>query len=182
MKRILLALLLAVLPIAGSAQIATPGAGGSGLVVATSGPVTLTGIVPETIMASLRIPANSIGKNGAVEITALWYYTNSANNKVMTQRFSSTPGNTGSLINGAFTGTTSAGAQTLGILHANNATNAQNSQSLNISAPFGFTTNPPTTSTIDTTADTYINLTGTVAAAGETLTLQHAYATVKQAN
>jgi opacity protein-like surface antigen len=152
------------------------------VVVATAGPVTLTGIVPETVMASLRIPANSIGRNGAVEVTALWYYTNSANNKVLISRFSSTPGNTGSLINGALTVTTSAGAQTLTILHANNATNAQNSQSLNISAPFGFTTNPPTTSAIDTTADTYINLTGTVAAAGETLTLQHAYAVVLQAN
>jgi hypothetical protein len=178
MKRILLALLLAVLPIAGSAQIATPGAGG-GIVVATAGPVTLTGIVAETAMASLRIPANSIGPNGAVQITALWSYTNSANNKTMVIRFGSTAGAVGSFTSNNLVVTTTATAQTLVILHANNATNAQSYFQQQPITPFsGSATAAFLTSAIDTTADTFINIDGIVAAAGETLTLQHAYAVV----
>jgi hypothetical protein len=181
MKRILLALLLAVLPIAGSAQIATPGGGGGGVVVATAGPVTLTGIVPETVMASLRIPANSIGRNGAVQVIALWAYTNSANNKTMIARFSSSAGVTGGIV-ASVTATTSATAQTSIILHANNATNVQNFYPPAWTAPYGTANSAFNNTGFDTTADTYFNITGTVPTASETLTLQHAYAVVTQAN
>jgi hypothetical protein len=143
--------------------------------------VTLTGVVPETIMASLRIPAGSIGKNGAVQVTALWTYPNSANNKALVTRFSATAGVTGSTVE-TFNATTTATAQTLVIMHANNATNAQAFYVSPVANPYGTNTTALNTTTVDTTADSFVNITGTVAGAGETLTLQHAYAVVTQAN
>jgi hypothetical protein len=153
------------------------GAGGS-KVIATTGPVTLTGIVPETIMASLRIPANSMGPNGVIDITSLWSMTNSANNKVGNTRFNAAPG-LGGGIGAAFTVTAVLEAQTKTIIRNNNATNSQVIYTNAPTTPFGSTAaSAVTVTSIDTTADAYITLTGTVAAAGETLTLQHAYAVV----
>jgi hypothetical protein len=177
---------LALLPQAAAADISFSGAsfsgGGGPLVVATAGSVTLTGIVPETIMASLRIPANSIGKNGAVEVTTLWAYTNSANNKTMNARFAATAGITGTIM-GNIVVTTNASSQGLWIMRNANATNVQNSYVTSMMVPYGATTVATFyTTAVDTTADSYVNLTGTVAAAAETLTLQHAYAVILQAN
>jgi hypothetical protein len=177
MKRILLALLFAVLPLAGSAQIATPGGGGP-YVVATAGPVTLTGIVAETVMASLRIPAGSMGPNGVIDVTALWSTTNSANNKTIATRWQLNPGLGGFNAGAGIVLTTVAAAQTKTIIRNSNATNAQVIYTPAAITPFGTGTAAVTPASIDTTADTYISLTGTIAAAGETLTLNHAYAVV----
>jgi len=151
------------------------GSGGA-VVIATAGPVTLTGVVAETNMVSLRIPGGTIGKNGLVEVRCLWAYTNSANNKTLSIRLSQT--------SGAVTGqpgfqtvlTTTATAQSLLAIGNSGATNAQlgfaNGQLL--LTPYGATTAGAVTGTVDTTADAWININGIVAAAGETLTLTHA--------
>lgn len=44
----------------------------------------------ETTLATVSVPANSMGPNGSVIVTAVWSYTNSANVKTMRGRFGGT--------------------------------------------------------------------------------------------
>ena len=151
-------------------------------VAATAGQVALTGTTTETNLAALRIPGGSIGPNGAVEVKALWNYTNSANTKTIVTRFNPTAGS----VNGGITGgtlpvTTTANAQTLLIMRNNNATNAQVFFGGTGAGPFGAAAAPNATLTLDTTADSYVNINAILANASETITLIHAYLVVLHA-
>jgi len=146
------------------------------IAIATAGPVTLTGIVTETGMAALRIPGGTIGPNGLIEVRTLWSCTNSANNKILSIRFSATPGAI-TLQPGVQTMlTTSASAQGLWIIANVGATNTQigyaNAGGV-IITPYGTINAAPVSGAIDTTVDAWVNVNGIIAAAGETLTLQH---------
>jgi len=167
-----------LMPLSASAQLVTQAPSGSGaggaVVIATAGPVTLTGIVTETNFAALKIPANTIGKNGLIEVRMLWAFTNSANSKTFVVRFASAAGFTGLNMVANTAQTTAATAQGLAIFGNNNATNAQVSFNTNMFAPYGTSASASFTNNIDTTADSYVNIDGSIAGAGETLTLQHA--------
>jgi len=170
------ALALSVAAYGQTVDLSGSASGGGGIVIATAGPVTLTGIVTETNMVSLKIPANTIGKNGLVEVRCLWANTNSANNKTLSIRLSQTSGAVSGQPGFQTVLTTTATAQSLLAIGNSGATNAQlgfaNGQLL--LTPYGATTAGTVTGTVDTTADAWININGVVAAAGETLTLQHA--------
>jgi hypothetical protein len=151
-------------------------------VAATAGPASVTGTTGETNLAALRIPANSMGANGVVQITSLWTYPNSSNNKTMLCRYTATAGTTGggstNLVGANNVVTTTVNSQITQILRNNNATNSQICYGGIPTTPFGATVGPATTQAIDTTADSYININGTLALSTETLTLVHAYAVV----
>jgi len=181
MRRALIAalLLLGAPALADITFLPRPGGGGGGVVVSTTGPVNLTGTTAETNMASLKIPAGSMGKNGVIELKTLWSYTNSSNAKTLVARF----GPAGSTTSFGMTMnivTTTATSQLLVIFRNNNAANAQ---VIYLSGqaggnPFGSLTSAPAAGAIDTTADQYVNINGTLALGTETLTLQRATATV----
>ena len=172
MKKYLL--LLGLLPsVAAAQQISSPSSTNP-LTVATAGANALTGTVSETNLAALKIPAGSLGTNGSLWISCLWSYTNSSNAKTMTIRFTSTSGATsGGVIGTALSVTTTAAAQTLNIIRENNATNAQLSWAQAGNTPFNTGGTTATVLAVDTTQDSYINVNGTLANSGETLTLQH---------
>jgi hypothetical protein len=138
-------------------------------VLAQSGvAVAHTGVTTETTLASIVIPAGSMGLNGRVRVTTLWTMTNSANNKVMRGRF-----------NHATTGTTyltSTQTTQNTFRHQFEIIN-RNSQSSQCGAPgglnaYGQTTGVLLTSAIDTSVETTIYLTGQLVNASETLTLE----------
>jgi len=144
------------------------------IVIATAGSVTLTGIIAETNFAALRIPGGTIGRNGLVEVRMLWAFTNSANSKTFVVRFASAAGVTGFNMVANTAQTTTATAQGLAIFGNNNVTNAQVSFNTNMFAPYGTSASASFTNNVDTTADSYVNIDGSIAGAGETLTLTHA--------
>jgi len=162
----------------GSAWVPGSAAPSGEVIVSTTGPVSLTGTTSRTNMVALRIPANSIGKNGAVEVKALWSYTNSSNAKTVETRLSPTPDTGGSFAGGNLQVTTTATAQTLAIIRNNNATNSQIMWPANPAAPFGSATAANLTAAIDTTVDAYVCLNATLAVGTETITLQRATAVV----
>ena len=172
------AILALLLALPASADIAFRGSAGT-IVAATTGAASLTGTTSATNIAALKIPANAIGKNGVVEIKALWSWTNSTNAKTLTTNISATSGATVSNLPSVTIPNSTANGQTLIILRNNNATNAQQSYGAPpATTPFGTTTTANNTSAIDTTADTYINFNGTLTVGTETITLQHAYIVV----
>jgi len=160
-----------------SADIARPVSSGF-IVAATQGQTSVTGTTAETSLASLRIPAGSMGKNGHIEVKALWSYTNSTNNKTLATRWAPTAGGIVGVPVVFATTTTTATGQTLVVIRNNNATNAQNSYNATAFSPFGSSGNANVVGAIDTTVDMWVNLTGALALSTETITLVHAYAVV----
>ena len=148
------------------------------IVAATQGQVSVTGTTSVTNVAALRVPANSVGRNGHVEIKALVNFTNSANNKVLGIRWGTTAGATSGAPATFGTFNTAATAQVLAAYRNNNATNAQVSYNATTIAPFGSTANALSAGAIDTTVDSWINLDLQLALGTESITLVHAYAVV----
>jgi len=149
------------------------------IVAATQGQTTLTGTIGSTFMAALRIPANSMGPNGHIEVKFLWSMTNSANNKQMIPYLGPISGAVGGLALPSVTLSAAAMAQTMVVARNNNAANVQTAYGAPpATAPFSSAASALSAGAVDTTQDTYINIFGNVAGAGEMLTLVHAYAVV----
>jgi hypothetical protein len=133
----------------------------------------------ETNLATLRIPANSMGKNGVIQVTLLVTYTNSANTKLVLIRFNATSGVTASgQVGGSLSTTTTAQGQGMVFIRNTNNTAAQSHMNSAPNSPFGIIGGAPTTGSVDTTADAFININGTLANTGETITLINAIALV----
>jgi hypothetical protein len=178
--RLAVLLLAAIVPVApmSVAQQVTPGSSPL-TVVATAGPVSVTGTLTETNLAAMRIPAGSMGPNGAIDLKCVWSYTNSSNIKLLTTRFTTAAGSIGGgVIGSAVSATTSAAAQTEHVIRNNNATNAQSAFAGTGIGPFVVGAAAISVLTNDTTADTFLNVNGTLANTGETITLQHCIALV----
>lgn len=120
----------------------------------------------ENALATIPLPANTLGLNGSVEILTTWAMTNSANNKTTRVRFS---GAAGTEFQNRIITTQAASQQLTSISNAG-AANAQRGMGLG-SPGNGETTNVIVVGAIDTTVDTSIVISGQKAVAGETLTL-----------
>lgn len=123
----------------------------------------------ENTLGTITVPANAMGANGILRITARWTYTNNANNKTMRARWS---GGAGTVVWGP-TRTTQLGSSTIIIIANLGATNAQRYFSLNNNDASTADGNAGGTTAVDTTAATSVVLTGQKALAGDTLTLEH---------
>jgi hypothetical protein len=130
--------------------------------------VTHTGNTTETALATITIPAGALGPNGAIRVTALTTNNNNANMKTTRFRWDT------------ITGTDFLGyATTTNVTHQPQRTIwNRNSASSQISVPSGIT-NPfaaisiaPTTATINTANATTFVITGQLANAGDTVTLE----------
>jgi len=148
-------------------------------VATTTGQVSVTGTTTETNLAVLRIPGGTMGANGIIELKTLWQFTNNSNNKTLIARFTSTSGSTaGGNMGSPVVVTTTAASQQFHAIRNNNAANAQVMWAATGTTPFGTAASTPLTLTVDTTADSFINLNGQLAAGTDTVTLLHAYAVV----
>lgn len=125
--------------------------------------VAHTGDTNETTLATITVPAGAMGANGSATVEALFSYTNSANAKTLRIRFGGTQ-----MVSIAATTTVSTRLQIR--IHNRNATNSQ--VSVGFSPGFGSSTGPVITAAIDTTAAVNITITGQLASAGETITLE----------
>lgn len=143
-------------------------------VIATVGPASVTGTTSTTLFSSLKIPANSLGLNGSVNVSCLVTYTNNANLKTLGIFFHTAPDVvTGSGLNTGLATATGASAQVFFVLRNNNAANAQVSYAPSTITPFGTSAAAPNRFTIDTTADSYLTFGGTLAVGTDTITLEH---------
>lgn len=133
--------------------------------------VSHTGDTSEFVLATVTIPANTLGKNGRIEIWANFGNNNSGNNKTYRIRWGAS---------GAGTGGTQiwTGSNTTNVTHAvpagvanRNATNSQvviGGQAAN--GWSGSTT--LVTAAIDTTAATEVTFTGQLANSGDNVTIE----------
>lgn len=168
-----------LMPAVGVAQ-PIPGNFSPVTIVTTAGSASVTGTVSETNLANLKIPANSMGANGVIQVQCFWTYSNSANTKTFIIRYTNASGvTTGGVTGASQTATTTASSQGYLIIRNNNATNSQTMFATNPSSPFGANAQAsPATLSLDTTQDTFVNVNAQLANTGETITLQHCIAEI----
>jgi uncharacterized protein YbjQ (UPF0145 family) len=119
-------------------------------------------------MATINIPANTLGANGIIRVMATWSSTNSANAKTVNLRFGGTAIASISMVS-------LAQLTFMRSVQNRNSTSSQLSSFASVSnTSFGGTTNAIVTSAIDTTASQDITLTclWSGATSGETITLE----------
>ncbi len=122
----------------------------------------------EVQLASITIPAGSMGANGTLRVTTNWSYTNSGNTKTFRVRFGGSSG-TGYL---SSTATTTATARDQKEICNNNATNSQKGYNSGFSGTFNTSSSAFSTGSIDTTSSTTVYISGQTASSGETITLE----------
>ena len=121
----------------------------------------------ENILATITVPANSMGANGMVRIWTLWTVNNDASAKTVRVRFGGIGGT-------AYFSASIANQVTTHLITLISNRNATNSQvgSPGLAAGFGVSTSATITSAIDTTAETTIVLTAQKADGTDTMTLE----------
>ena len=132
-------------------------------------PSSITGTLTETALATINLPANTIGANGQIRIRTYWTNTNSANAKTLKIRFGTTGISSTSISSSSIT---TFGAEMITADTQNlNATNSQNTYSEGSRGTDGLVTTSFATSAIDTTVSENFYITGTLASSGELITL-----------
>lgn len=132
----------------------------SGVLASTTGNTT------ENTLATIAIPAGAMGPNGILKVTSLWSYTNSANNKTLRMRLGGAAGTVFMEIGN----TTSAYYYSQRIIQNRNSASSQIGHAGGTAT---FTTSTLATSgTINTANAQDLVLTGQLASAGETITLE----------
>jgi hypothetical protein len=150
----------------GSGVSATDGA--TVKIIAMSGaPLSLTGTLTNTVLATVPIPANALGKNGVLRVTTLWQMTASANNKTLRNNFG-----------GSFdilAGHTVSGAGVQSVLHTRYMMNAGVANSQVGFAAWGDNfenNNTVATGAVDTTVAQNLTIEAQLALISETITLK----------
>lgn len=138
---------------------------GIGILAASAVQVPHTGDTAEFTFATITVPANAMGANGRLRVSAFFSYTNSANNKTFRVRFGGTALKTDVLT------TTVHSKSHLEIVNRN-ATNSQLASAGRIAAGWGASASAQLSSAIDTTAARDVTITGQLASAGESVNLE----------
>ena len=118
----------------------------------------------ENTLATITVPAGALGSSGAVRISCLFSYTNSANNKTLRVKFG------GTTYFSQVVTTTGLQSLTVGVSNRTSATQV-GWFPLNPN-PYNAQAGSAVTSSVDTSAAVTILITGQKATAGETLTLE----------
>lgn len=174
MRRTLLLVALCLWFGAAAAQTVIPGQNVTGsYAIYQDYPATpLTGTTSETNLAAIRVPANSLGPKGLVRVNILFSYTNNANTKTLTLRWTAGSAATSGGLIGANPVTASADGNLLFIIRNAGATNAQIATvGGNGATPYGVLAAALVTNTVDTTADSFLNINGTLGVGTDTITL-----------
>jgi hypothetical protein len=133
--------------------------------VAVSCPADAT----EDTLATIAVPANALGANGALRITTLWSFSGAGGTRTPRVRFNGAAG-TQYLVATTGSGRTSLVAVTA--IGNRNATNSQVGNSIDMQDSGSGLGAATVTSAADTTGATSVVITGQKASAGDVLTLE----------
>jgi hypothetical protein len=139
------------------------------LLAASAVAVSVTGTTNETALATVAIPAGAMGLNGGLHVYTTWSMTNSANAKTPRVRLGGIAG-TAFMAVGFTTAATFTDFRR--IRNRNSASSQVASAASASSAAFGATSTSVTTGAVDTSVSQDLVISGLLASAAETLTLE----------
>lgn len=126
------------------------------------------GSTAEEALATVAIPAGAMGPNGILKVTALWSFTNSANDKTLRVRL-------GGILGSVFMArvlTTNLSEQTVTMIRNRNAQNSQVGFQTAAGTFFGPSSNNVVTAAVDTSAAVDLVISGQLETAAERVTLE----------
>jgi hypothetical protein len=132
--------------------------------------VPLTGTTAETALVSIPIPAGAMGPNGVLRITTLWSHSGSANAKSLRYRLGENDLTGAQLMNVTTTATLGIMLQRMVFNRASQA--SQITQASANAASFGTFAASPLATTVDTSIEQSLVISGQLVSAGETITLE----------
>lgn len=130
--------------------------------------VSVGSTTDETTLATITVPANSMGPNGRIVVTHTWTCTNNANAKTPRVRWG---GGAGTAVAGIALASNASGRFQMEVMNRN-AANSQLLSPTSGGGAFSASTGSHQTASVNTAADTTIVITGQKASAGDTLTLE----------
>lgn len=133
--------------------------------------VAHTGNTNETTLFSVVIPGGTLRPNGVLEVTTLFTLNTTANVKTIRVKF-------GGVTFLQLAQTTVPCWQQKLIIRNRNAENSQVAAAQSQIYSYGYSTDPVLTSTIDTSVDQTLTVSGQLAVATDTITLESVYAEV----
>jgi hypothetical protein len=142
---------------------------GPRLLAASAVAASVTGTVNETALATVTIPGGAMGLNGGLHIHTTWSHTNSVNNKTLRARLGGIAG-TQYMTQVA---TTTASLSDFRRVRNRNSASSQVGATGAASVPYGATGAAIVTSAVDMSASVDLVLSGQLASAGETITLEN---------
>jgi hypothetical protein len=142
---------------------------GASLLAASAVALSVTGNTNETVLATVSIPAGSMGLNGGVVVKSTWSHTNSANSKTLRIRFGGVSG-TAYLSYGATTTATLTETERR-IRNRNSASSQVGNAPTGVQS--GGSSGAIPTSAVDTTAVVDIVISGQLALGSESITLEN---------
>ncbi len=137
---------------------------------------SVTGTTAETTLYSLVIPGGTIKANGALRIIALWSFTGSANSKTFQFKLGNTVFYTTSTV-----AASNVALQSQQIIRNRNSQSSQISAGSGAGSPgvgFGFYAVAAHTGAVDTSVNQTLEITGQLANAAETITLESVFVEV----
>lgn len=136
-----------------------------GILAQSAVPSSVTGTTVATSLASIPIPAGTLGKNGSLRVRLRWTVTNSANPKTLTSKIG------GVSVLSFSTTTTTSWLDEFDITNRNSMT-SQLGRPAASNAVFGTSSIVNSTFSIDFSQAQSLNITGTLANAAESITLE----------
>lgn len=130
--------------------------------------VSHTGNTNETALATVALPAGSMGANGLLRVTSLFTVTNSANNKTLRTRLGGISGTAFQ----SLTLTTNETNMSQRLIQNRNSQSSQVGSAAAVGGSFGNSSNSVVTGAIDTASAQDVVISGQLANSGETITLQ----------
>jgi len=125
----------------------------------------LTGTTAETALATIKIPGRLMGPNGAIRVMPIFSIASSANQKVVRLRFGGLAGTS----MGSFSVGVGVAIRALFTIQNRNSAGAQLGYD---AVGLGSTANALITATLDTTVEQELVISGQLANAGDSITLQ----------
>lgn len=131
----------------------------------TAAPSSVTGTTTKTVLASVSIPAGTLGANGALRITPIWSATNNADAKTVGVQIGSTLFQSASIAS-------QASMQSQIIVRNRNSQQSQVFLNSSTNNGLGALANAPSTSTIDFSQAQTLQFFATLGVSGDTATLE----------
>lgn len=139
-------------------------------VLAVSGAaVSVSASTSEEALATITVPANALGVNGALRISTSWSYTNGADDKTMRVRFS---GVSGTIFQSNLATTTATNHAICVIQNANSTSSQKGGAGSGLTGGIGVSSGALATASVDTTSETTVVITGQKENSANTLTLE----------
>jgi hypothetical protein len=132
--------------------------------------VPMTGTTDETALVSIPIPAGAMGPSGILRVTTIWSYSSSANAKNLRYRLGENDLTGAQLMN--VTATATLGGLLQRLIFNRASQTSQVTQALGNAASFGTFAAAPLATTVDTSIEQSLVISGQLVSAGETLTLE----------